>query len=632
MADRPTRVRAAGYDATASLVATMRDTAIDAKDDAETAQAAAESAQSGAASSASAASSSASSAASSASAAASSASAAEAARDLASEIALGDADAAMAGAILNEASDTHSALTASIVAKLSSVNVRDYGAMGDGVTDDTAAFNEAIAEAESRRVKVWVPKSTASYKMSSGISFDVDKTGLLGDGSELDFSALSSGAALTLEASNASLLQKRKVRPLAGVILHGPGRATSVIGLSVQEANHDLSIEGVTLADFTITNFGTGMLIGNHAYLITCINGEFTGNGLCYTDSGATSVDSGERMTFVGCMFNNSTAGVVVKIPSATFVACSFDYIYETFVHASDGWITMIGCHVEGGIAGETTSAPILKATGNQGTIIWRGGFMIFDQPEVAIRDNYFDVSTGTGNFNGGGITVDGIVAKLTAPNVGLVTGSRVSQFVARDWTSNANDLIPLKGKNVLADGSFENATLSDDWSVSSASGTVTDRATTTLISVATSTDTARSGSRSLKVTKTGGVGGDQKTRLLVPVRPRTRLDVELWAAALSGQTGSVSFLGQYVKAVSTNANAYGYSVTLRQTAGQASGTVDLSSLSSTFTRIINANLKQAAPDWATHFLLEMQYNLWNATGGASIYYDDVVVSGINLG
>ena len=48
MADRPTRVRAAGYDATASLVATMRDTAVDAKDDAETAQAAAESAQSGA--------------------------------------------------------------------------------------------------------------------------------------------------------------------------------------------------------------------------------------------------------------------------------------------------------------------------------------------------------------------------------------------------------------------------------------------------------------------------------------------------------------------------------------------------------------------------------------------------------
>ena len=113
MADRPTRVRAAGYDATASLVATMRDTAVDAKDDAETAQAAAESAQSGAASSASAASSSASSAASSASSASSSAAAAEAARDLASEIAIGDADAALAGAILNEASDTYSALTAS---------------------------------------------------------------------------------------------------------------------------------------------------------------------------------------------------------------------------------------------------------------------------------------------------------------------------------------------------------------------------------------------------------------------------------------------------------------------------------------------------------------------------------------
>ena len=122
MADRPTRVRAAGYDATASLVATMRDTAVDAKDDAETAKAAAESAQSGAASSAS-------SAASSASAAASSATAAEAARDLASEIAIGDADAALAGAILNEASDTHGALNASYARKalLPAARLRTWG-------------------------------------------------------------------------------------------------------------------------------------------------------------------------------------------------------------------------------------------------------------------------------------------------------------------------------------------------------------------------------------------------------------------------------------------------------------------------------------------------------------------------
>lgn len=46
------------------------------------------------------------------------------------------------------------------------VNVKDFGAKGDGVTDDTAAFNAAIATGEP----VYVPKSSSSYKTDGSVT------------------------------------------------------------------------------------------------------------------------------------------------------------------------------------------------------------------------------------------------------------------------------------------------------------------------------------------------------------------------------------------------------------------------------------------------------------------------------
>jgi hypothetical protein len=60
------------------------------------------------------------------------------------------------------------------------VNVRDFGAIGDGVSDDSAAFQAALAAAQVRSGVAYVPASPNPYVI--GAALVLDGVGLVGDG------------------------------------------------------------------------------------------------------------------------------------------------------------------------------------------------------------------------------------------------------------------------------------------------------------------------------------------------------------------------------------------------------------------------------------------------------------------
>ena len=117
------------------------------------------------------------------------------------------------------------------------VNVRDFGAMGDGVTDDAAAFAAAILAAETRSSPVYVPASATPYVV--GAPLTLDSVTLVGEGA---------GSTLKLAASSGSALQVMGTGSrLSGLRLLGPG----VNGVPGGPADVDLSavsLEGITIA------------------------------------------------------------------------------------------------------------------------------------------------------------------------------------------------------------------------------------------------------------------------------------------------------------------------------------------------------------------------------------------------
>jgi hypothetical protein len=83
------------------------------------------------------------------------------------------------------------AVTRSVEARLrDSISVKDFGAVGNGVADDTAAFNRAVAANQAvvgGDISIPTP---GTYKLTSQIKSDPVRTGFVSSGATLDFSGM----------------------------------------------------------------------------------------------------------------------------------------------------------------------------------------------------------------------------------------------------------------------------------------------------------------------------------------------------------------------------------------------------------------------------------------------------------
>lgn len=83
--------------------------------------------------------------------------------------------------VINQAPQQYPPSTTTVVNKLPWVNVKDYGAIGDGTTDDTAAINSAIGALNTlTRGVLYFP--TGAYKCSAGLASITADAFIMGDG------------------------------------------------------------------------------------------------------------------------------------------------------------------------------------------------------------------------------------------------------------------------------------------------------------------------------------------------------------------------------------------------------------------------------------------------------------------
>lgn len=122
------------------------------------------------------------------------------------------------------------------------VNVRQVGAKGDGITDDTAAFQAAVNRAPTGSV-VYLP--AGSYLLSSTVTVP-PQVSLLGSGPGTVISYTGSGACLSQHGSNASFTPTFRTNGfLRDFTIDGSNAAAGAIGLDIGDGwgiNVDITI------------------------------------------------------------------------------------------------------------------------------------------------------------------------------------------------------------------------------------------------------------------------------------------------------------------------------------------------------------------------------------------------------
>ena len=218
------------------------------------------------------------------------------------------------------------------------VNVRDFGAIGDGVTDDAAAFAAAILAAQMRSSPVYVPASPTAYLL--GATLTLNGVALIGEGAGSTLKlAISSGSALQLTGVGARLGELR---------LLGPG----VNGVPSSVADVDLG--AVSLDGIAVVSGAEGAIL-HGIEVIGCRSGLVIEGGVA---------------AIVGCRYAFNRTGMELGAGAAGSVFASQTQFYAcTAGILADG---AAGCHqlaLRGG--GLTACGRALELAGTSSG--WRG-------------------------------------------------------------------------------------------------------------------------------------------------------------------------------------------------------------------------------------------------------------------
>jgi hypothetical protein len=224
------------------------------------------------------------------------------------------------------------------------VSVKDFGAVGDGTTNDTTAFQAALNSITTTGT-VYVPAGT--YKLTSSLSLDISKVQLVGEYATLSWATAASNVVGIQVTSNSATGFTQSPSGISGVSLIGPGGATTATAINFNDSGSDQVAYG-SFDKIAVTNFYNGFTFNNNAYLLSFYDCNIRVDGACTSDY-TSLTNAGERMAFVNCTFSGALYGLICQNPNSSweFVNCSFDCgLYEIYV-VGGATINCTNCHFE---------------------------------------------------------------------------------------------------------------------------------------------------------------------------------------------------------------------------------------------------------------------------------------------
>ncbi len=491
----------------------------------------------------------------------------------------------------------------------------------------TGHWDGALANAMAAVKNVGCGKLVLSRNITLGTGYthDYGYASFDGGGFLIDASAITSGFAIKItntdpEVWSADYMSEKFV---GNFELKGNSKTGSVAGIYTEGGDGNATCGNLTLRNINIWNFGAGLKLYSHTW---DLDGYKVRIHRCnygvQVPSGGTNYLA--RASFHGGIIASCNMAVELAVNDSTvdFHGSSFD-VCKRLVNISGGSrVGFYGCWIEGVGYEETTPAEMLKIDGNGGAVVMQGGHFI-PYPNAGNHNYVVNVVNPQNTM----VIRDTLIYGVSPASGYWATGSGFLDLQHLASLPN-NDSIGVRfadpTKNDLADGGFEAATLADDWFIREG-GTYSSRFSYSNCIISTSTDYARSGSRSLKVQKVGS--GSAHVAVLIPVkRMNAQAGWNLWYRKPGNGTGTMYLRAYWVRLAGMDANGvpiWGKEhFVFNQQVNFTSAAVNWTQ-SDIGARNLSAN--DRAPSWATHFAVCLDLN--GVSGGQSYYFDDLLVS-----
>jgi hypothetical protein len=363
----------------------------------------------------------------------------------------------------NGGSTPNGAVNRAINLKLAeSVSVKDFGAVGDGTTNDASAIQNAINFVATTGGSLYFP--CATYKINSAISHPSNVLINL-QNSTLDFSSCtvayawamtSGGAYYSLQPALSNGTLKGVSSPASNVF------SATTNGLDMQGSN-------ISIYNVTVTGFKYGIVFESNSYGIKLFSSQLSCCGTAWYANATGKTNMGAGLQAIDTSFAHNNYCLYNNLCEASLINCSFDTIAYGVVQLNTNSVsatynsTMIfqNCRFENiGQAGYDT-------------FVNTYGIMVFRDPL------FFDPFNGDHLFNcgGGSIQITGGLTRIPtgSTNFYLSTVSNSGVVDAYGFSSITPQTQCVYLANMdsgVYNGDFELGTTAG-WSVTTGTGTI---------------------------------------------------------------------------------------------------------------------------------------------------------------
>ena len=235
----------------------------------------------------------------------------------------------------------------------------DYGAVGNGTTDDTNAIKAVIAAAVAANGVAYLP--AGNYKCTDAITLDVGKCRFVGDSATLTWTTTNGNAfAFKVQSSlnnsyGTEIIAANVSHRIEGITFDATSVESGKITVLISAPGPNGENGGVKFdrCVFNVGPAGSGVYVGSHSYLISFSDCYFvrqkpTSNTNTIGVSIVGATNSGENISFVGCIFDSLDYGLQILDGFATLTNCTIDYFTTNAIQMiGAGSVHLVNCNME---------------------------------------------------------------------------------------------------------------------------------------------------------------------------------------------------------------------------------------------------------------------------------------------